>query len=81
MGILIDKLISREEVINHINARENSNIDRIVNVLPAHNCGSCGYSTCLEYARAISEGKTTIDKCVTGGEEIGFKLSKLSLNS
>ncbi|MFW6265122.1 MAG: permease [Bacillota bacterium] len=81
MGILCDRLISREEVMNHINARGNSDIDRILSVLPSHNCGSCGYSTCLEYARAISEGETTLYKCVPGGEEIALKLSKLALNS
>ncbi|MFP4662622.1 MAG: permease [Halanaerobiales bacterium] len=81
MGMLTDKLISREEVINYISAREKSDIDRIVNILPAHNCGFCGYSTCLEYARAISEGETTLYKCVPGGEEIALKLSKLTLNS
>lgn len=31
--------------------------------LPGLDCGFCGFNSCLEHAKAIAEGKSTIEKC------------------
>ncbi len=46
-------------------------------VLPQTQCQECGYQGCLPYAKAISEGKDTINHCKPGGEKTLQKLADL----
>ena len=46
--------------------------------LPGVNCGSCGYSGCDAYAKALSEGKATeTNLCTPGGDRVSKKLAEI----
>ena len=48
LGIAKDKL--------HV--EQDPRIDEISEVLPAANCGGCGYAGCSDFAKAVVEGKS-----------------------
>lgn len=48
----------------------------IYKLLPKTNCKACGYATCLAFAMALAQKKTSLDKCPTVSEA-----SKLALES
>ena len=35
----------------------------IVKYLPAKDCGSCGYESCLDMSKVLSEGRTEVNDC------------------
>jgi 4Fe-4S ferredoxin len=35
----------------------------IYKLLPKTNCKKCGYATCMAYAAALREGRTTVECC------------------
>jgi len=37
--------------------------DRIVEYLPGEDCGDCGYTSCLEFAKALGEDAVKTDRC------------------
>lgn len=37
--------------------------NKIENLLPNYNCGSCGYNTCKSFAKSIAENNNNIEKC------------------
>jgi len=47
----------------------NPKVDEVEEVLPAVNCGGCGYPSCAAYAEAVAENGEDIDLCVVGGAE------------
>ena len=47
----------------------NPKVDEVEEVLPAVNCGGCGYPSCAAYAEAVAEKGEDIDLCVVGGAE------------
>jgi len=49
-------------------------IKAIYEALPKLNDGRCGYRTCGQFARAVSEGKAPCDGCVTGGLPVASKV-------
>ena len=52
--------------------------DRLLEVLPAINCGVCGFSGCPAYAAALAEGSgTKHNLCVPGGDEVMRQLSAI----
>ncbi|MBF0125404.1 MAG: electron transport complex subunit RsxB [Magnetococcales bacterium] len=42
-------------------------VDKLNSVLPAINCGNCGFAGCHPYAEAMSAGTAEINLCVPGG--------------
>ncbi len=44
-------------------------VKQILKVLPAANCGACGYPGCANYAEAVVGGEQ-IDKCSVGGSRV-----------
>ena len=52
--------------------------EEINRCLPQTQCTMCGYPRCLEYARAIAEGKSDINRCPPGGAETLGALAKLT---
>lgn len=40
---------------------------RIDALLPQTQCGRCGYPTCREYAEAVADGRSDINRCAPGG--------------
>lgn len=43
-------------------------VDKLEELLPATNCGNCGYPGCRPYAEALSGGDETISLCSPGGK-------------
>ncbi|MBF0423142.1 MAG: electron transport complex subunit RsxB [Magnetococcales bacterium] len=56
----------------------NPQVDNLTALLPATNCGNCGYPGCRPYAEAIAEqGETNIGLCAPGGVEVMEKIASL----
>ena len=55
---------------------EDERLDKIVDILPGLNCGSCGHPGCEGYAQAILEGAPCTD-CVPGGSRVAGELAEL----
>lgn len=49
-------------------------IKAIYEALPKLDDGRCGYRTCGQFARAVTEGKAPCDGCVTGGLPVTTKV-------
>ncbi|MCR5636805.1 MAG: RnfABCDGE type electron transport complex subunit B [Clostridiales bacterium] len=45
--------------------------------LPGANCGSCGFSGCSGYAKALSKGEAKVGLCSPGGEAVAKELSRI----
>jgi len=45
-------------------------IEKINEMLPAANCGGCGYPGCMALAEAIVAGKASPDACPVGGKQL-----------
>lgn len=52
-------------------------IDAIDALLPQTQCRQCGYVSCRLYAEAIAAGKTPINQCPPGGDEVIAGLAAL----
>ncbi len=39
-------------------------IEKVFEALPGANCGACGFTSCMELARAIVEGKAKASACL-----------------
>jgi acetyl-CoA decarbonylase/synthase, CODH/ACS complex subunit gamma len=50
----------------------------IFKLLPKTNCKECGYATCLAFAMALAQKKTSLDKCPTVTEEAKAALESAS---
>lgn len=50
-------------------------IEEVLAVLPAVNCGGCGYLGCSDYAVAIVTDNDPVNKCTVGGEDCANKLA------
>lgn len=44
-------------------------IEQLEAVLPAYNCGACGYAGCSDYAKAVTEGEK-VNLCAPGGPDV-----------
>ncbi len=54
---------------------EDPRIPAICDVLPAANCGGCGYAGCSDFAKAVVEGRAEPDWCPVGGAETAEKVA------
>lgn len=52
-------------------------IEKIVDVLPKANCGSCGFAGCEDYAGAIVSNNAEITLCRPGGAESAAKIGEI----
>ncbi|SHE59578.1 Putative Fe-S cluster [Marinitoga hydrogenitolerans DSM 16785] len=68
MGYIMEKLVSREDILNEIENKDNKiiykNSKEVLNDLPNMNCGACGYANCKLFAEGVIKGEVTIDDCV-----------------
>lgn len=76
IGYLTGKLVDKEEILSEI-GEEETIVKEIWEILPGHNCGSCGYDNCKECAKAIADGEAEPDACDPCGEESGEKIAEL----
>ncbi len=52
-------------------------IEKVLQCLPQLQCKQCGYEGCQPYAKAIVEGKASIDRCLPGGHETLIGLAQI----
>lgn len=53
----------------YLAVKEDPRIAAITDLLPAANCGGCGYAGCAEYAKAIVTTNAEISLCAPGGAD------------
>jgi Na+-translocating ferredoxin:NAD+ oxidoreductase subunit B len=51
--------------------------EEINDVLPAANCGGCGYAGCNDFAKGVIEGKAPPDGCPVGGPDVAVLVAKI----
>ncbi len=76
IGVITGKLISREQLI-HGSKKEDILVERIVQVLPGHNCGACSFQSCYETAKALASGDVDHSACPVAEEEAKEELKKI----
>lgn len=62
IGIITGKVISKEYIVKN-SQKEGLLVEKITQILPGHNCGTCGYKSCRETAEKIAEGEETPRIC------------------
>lgn len=53
---------------------EDPAIAKILDILPAYNCGFCGFPGCKHLADALVKGLVPSNRCTPGGRETGEKI-------
>lgn len=56
----------------------NASVTRVDECLPQTQCTQCGYPRCLDYAQAIVDGNSDINRCPPGGENTLNALTSLT---
>lgn len=56
---------------------EDPRIAQVCDVLPAANCGGCGFAGCADFAKAVVEGKASCDGCPVGGSDTAEKVAEV----
>ncbi len=56
---------------------EDPRIGQINEVLPAANCGGCGYAGCSDFAKAVVEDRAPCDGCPVGGSKTAELVAKI----
>ncbi|KAF2955717.1 permease [Marinitoga sp. 38H-ov] len=64
MGYIMEKLVTREDIIDEIEDKEIVYEKKILRDLPNMNCGACGYPNCRAFSDAVIKGEATIDDCM-----------------
>lgn len=52
-------------------------IPKVLDVLPAANCGGCGFAGCADFAKAVVEKRAEIDGCPVGGAVCAEKIAAI----
>ena len=56
---------------------EDPRIGEINEVLPAANCGGCGFAGCADFAKAVVEDRAPVDGCPVGGAAVAEAVAKV----
>lgn len=57
--------------------KQDPRVAQVASVLPAYNCGACGFAGCNDYALAVVEGKAPDNRCSPGGAPVAAKIRDL----
>ena len=60
-----------------LKVEQDPRIDRINEVLPAANCGGCGFAGCADFAKAVVEERAQCDGCPVGGSAVAEKVAAI----
>lgn len=74
LGILFGGLLAFAS--QKFEVKNDPRADEINAVLPAANCGGCGYPGCLNYAIAVVEGEA-VNKCTVGGPKVAEQVAAI----
>jgi len=77
IGYLTEKAVNRSHVLRAAQSGVDGIRDELIAQLPGHNCGSCGYKSCGQYAEALAEGEAEPDLCRPGGGEVAERLREI----
>ena len=67
---------------NHFKVDKDPLVDQIEAMLPASNCGQCGYPGCGPAAAALVQGQAVVTLCPPGGRALAEQLAvKLGVNA
>lgn len=50
---------------------------QIAEILPNANCGACGFPGCSGFAKAVVEGKVSVNGCPVGGVNVAEKIARI----
>lgn len=56
---------------------EDETVTALNEALPQMNCGSCGFSGCSGYAKALAKGGVATNLCKPGGDPVSKKISEI----
>ncbi|UCD29718.1 MAG: RnfABCDGE type electron transport complex subunit B, partial [Planctomycetota bacterium] len=56
---------------------EDPRIGQIEDVLPAANCGGCGFAGCADFAKAVVNRRVRCDGCPVGGSKVAQKIADI----
>ncbi len=75
LGLLLGILLSVISIIMAVEKDETA--EKLEEILPGANCGSCGFSGCSGYASALAKGETKETAlCSPGGADVSKKISE-----
>jgi len=60
LGYLMERIVKRDEIAETVVSEK---IGEIYEKLPGVNCGACGYTDCMAFARAVHKGEVELDDC------------------
>ncbi|MHC4443993.1 MAG: RnfABCDGE type electron transport complex subunit B [Planctomycetota bacterium] len=75
LTVLFAGLLGLAKVKLHVD--EDPRIQQIEDVLPAANCGGCGYAGCADFARAVVDRRVRCDGCPVGESEVAEKIADI----
>ncbi|RKY40015.1 MAG: Fe-S protein [Candidatus Omnitrophota bacterium] len=64
------KLCIKEEEKNEL-------VSKVQEVLPGVNCGACGFSSCLAFAKAVVKGQAKCDGCRVGRDKVAKQIKEI----
>jgi len=56
----------------------NPQAEQIDKILPQTQCGQCGFPGCKPYADALAEGKTEVNLCIPGGNDVMIQIAEIT---
>ncbi|UCG34031.1 MAG: RnfABCDGE type electron transport complex subunit B [Phycisphaerales bacterium] len=56
---------------------EDPRIAQVTEVLPAANCGGCGFAGCADFAKAVVEGRAECNGCPVGGDDVAEDVARV----
>ncbi len=60
-----------------LRVEEDPRIAQVIEVLPAANCGGCGFAGCADFAKAVVEQRAGCDGCPVGGSATAARIAAL----
>lgn len=75
LGIIAGVLLAVASRVFYV--RTDERIEKISEILPQANCGSCGYAGCADYANAIVNDNVPTNLCRPGGMETNKKICEI----
>jgi ArsR family metal-binding transcriptional regulator len=64
VALVNDTWAKRDGLAADFTKRTVPDLMRVYRLLPGTNCRECGFPTCIAFAAALREGKTTLSRCV-----------------
>ncbi|MCP4355046.1 MAG: RnfABCDGE type electron transport complex subunit B [Proteobacteria bacterium] len=58
--------------------KDSAIVEKVNELLPQTQCGKCGFAGCLNYAKAIVDGKSNLNQCIFIGNETKQQISEIT---